>query len=189
LLRGRIQADCKPKSKSLCGFSRLNLRMANRNATHASTRAVSFGNLRPLRIGEEIAVKRARSAVGRRGVLAGLAGALATPTILQAENNYPRRTVRYINPFPAGGATDTLSRLFCAKMSELTGQQWIVDNTGGSGGNVGMDALAQLAPDGYTLGLGGVATSPMRWRSGGQARCGRWAPRPCPASTSIRGRR
>jgi tripartite-type tricarboxylate transporter receptor subunit TctC len=66
--------------------------------------------------------------------------------------------VRYINPFPAGGATDTLSRLFCAKMSELTGQQWIVENKGGSGGNVGMDALAQSPADGYTLGLGGIAS-------------------------------
>jgi len=63
----------------------------------------------------------------------------------------------YINPFPTGGATHTLSRLFCLKMSELTGQQWVVENRGGSGGNVGMDALAQSAPDGYTLGLGGIA--------------------------------
>ena len=43
-------------------------------------------------------------------------------------------------------------------MSELTGQQWVVENKGGSGGNVGMDALAQSAPDGYTLGLGGIAS-------------------------------
>ena len=66
--------------------------------------------------------------------------------------------MRYINPFPAGGATDTLSRLFCAKMSELTGQQWIVEYKGGSGGNVGMDALAQAPADGYPLGLGGIAS-------------------------------
>jgi hypothetical protein len=43
-------------------------------------------------------------------------------------------------------------------MSDLTGQQWIVENKGGSGGNVGMDALAQSAPDGYSLGLGGIAS-------------------------------
>ena len=77
---------------------------------------------------------------------------------MNAQGTYPSRTVRYINPFPAGGATDTLSRMFCAKMSELTGQQWIVENRGGSGGNVGMDALAQTAPDGYSLGLGGIAS-------------------------------
>jgi tripartite-type tricarboxylate transporter receptor subunit TctC len=103
-------------------------------------------------------VKRSKSAVGCRAVLAGLAGAFAAPAIVSAEGTYPNKPVRYINPFPAGGPTDTLSRLFCAKMSELTGQQWIVDNKGGSGGNVGMDALAQSAPDGYTLGLGGISS-------------------------------
>ena len=43
-------------------------------------------------------------------------------------------------------------------MAELSGQQWIVENRGGSGGNVGMDALAKSEPDGYTLGLGGIAS-------------------------------
>ena len=61
-----------------------------------------------------------------------------------AQGTYPNKTVRYINPFPAGGATDTLSRIFCAKMSELSGQQWIVENKGGSGGNVGMDVARQV---------------------------------------------
>jgi len=103
-------------------------------------------------------VKSSRSAVGRRTVLAGLGGTLAGPAIVSAQGTYPTKPVRYINPFPAGGATDTLSRLFCAKMSELTGQQWLVENKGGSGGNVGMDALAQSAPDGYSLGLGGIAS-------------------------------
>jgi tripartite-type tricarboxylate transporter receptor subunit TctC len=87
-----------------------------------------------------------------------LGGAVAAPAIVSAQGAYPNKTVRYINPFPAGGATDTLSRLFCAKMGELTGQQWVVDNKGGSGGNVGMDALAQSPADGYTLGLGGIAS-------------------------------
>jgi tripartite-type tricarboxylate transporter receptor subunit TctC len=42
-------------------------------------------------------------------------------------------------------------------MTELTGQQWIVENRGGAGGNVGMDALAKSDPDSYSLGLGGIA--------------------------------
>ena len=100
----------------------------------------------------------AKSLVGRRIVLSGLGGALAAPPVVWAQGTYPNKTVRYINPFPAGGATDTLSRMFCAKMSELSGQQWVVENKGGSGGNVGVDALAQSAPDGYTLGLGGIAS-------------------------------
>ncbi|MGE4080921.1 MAG: tripartite tricarboxylate transporter substrate binding protein, partial [Reyranella sp.] len=58
----------------------------------------------------------------RRRVLAGIGGALMAPAILsqsaRAQGTYPNKPVRYINPFPAGGATDTLSRLFCAKMAE-----------------------------------------------------------------------
>lgn len=97
-------------------------------------------------------------AFGRRSVLAGLTtGVLAAPAIVRAESAYPNRPVRYINPYPAGGPTDTLSRIFCAKMSELSGQQWVVENRGGAGGNVGMDALAKSDSDGYTLGLGGIA--------------------------------
>lgn len=107
-------------------------------------------------------MKTANSMLGRRLLLGGLSGALAAPALVSAvsaqSGTYPNRPVRYINPFPAGGATDTLSRLFCAKMQELTGQQWLVENKGGSGGNVGMDTLAQSAPDGYTLGLGGIAS-------------------------------
>jgi tripartite-type tricarboxylate transporter receptor subunit TctC len=102
-------------------------------------------------------MKPVKSAVGRRLVLGGLTGALAAPAIVSAQGPYPNKLVRYINPYPAGGPTDTLSRLFCAKMSELTGQQWVVENRGGSGGNVGMDVLAKSDPDGYTLGLGGIA--------------------------------
>ena len=107
-------------------------------------------------------MKSAKSRVGRRAVLAGLSGTLVAPAIVSAvsaqNGAYPNKTVRYINPFPPGGATDTLSRMFCAKLAELSGQQWVVENKGGSGGNVGMDALAQSPADGYTLGLGGIAS-------------------------------
>jgi tripartite-type tricarboxylate transporter receptor subunit TctC len=103
-------------------------------------------------------MSRVPAALSRRAIVSGILGAVAAPAIVRAQSAYPNKTVRYINPFPAGGATDTLSRLFCVKMSELTGQQWVVENKGGSGGNVGMDALAQSAPDGYTLGLGGIAS-------------------------------
>lgn len=99
-----------------------------------------------------------KSAVGRRTIVAGLAGALAAPAIVRAQGTYPNRLVRYINPFPAGGATDTLSRILCQKLTELSGQQFIVENRSGSAGNVGMDVLAKSDPDGYTLGLGGIAT-------------------------------
>ena len=107
-------------------------------------------------------MKIAKSAtVGRRVLLrsmSGLGALVAAPALISAQGTYPNKPIRYINPFPAGGPTDTLSRLFCTKMTEITGQQWLVDNKGGSGGNVGMDALAQSPPDGYTLGLGGISS-------------------------------
>jgi tripartite-type tricarboxylate transporter receptor subunit TctC len=98
----------------------------------------------------------------RRRALALSGGALAAPMIAsgiaQAANDWPNRPVKYINSFPAGGPTDVLSRLVCQKLSEMTGQQFVVDNRGGSGGNVGADAIAKSAPDGYTIGLLSVAS-------------------------------
>ncbi len=94
----------------------------------------------------------------RRAALGVLGGAMAAPMVVRAQEQWPNRPVRYINPFPAGGATDTLSRLYCQKMSEVTGQQFVVENRGGSGGDVGVDVVAKAAPDGYTIGLGGIAS-------------------------------
>jgi tripartite-type tricarboxylate transporter receptor subunit TctC len=133
--------------------------MRSEENTHRlrSTLPLLFGTLMRRKKGEETTMKSNKGALGRRLVLGGLGGALAAPAIVSAEGAYPNKLVRYINPYPAGGPTDTLSRLFCAKMTELTGQQWVVENRGGSGGNVGMDVLAKSDPDGYTLGLGGIA--------------------------------
>ena len=98
----------------------------------------------------------------RRRALALAGGALAAPMIAsgiaRAELDWPNRPVRYINLFPAGGPTDILSRIACQKLTELTGQQFIVDNRGGSGGNVGADAIAKSQPDGYTIGLMSVSS-------------------------------
>ncbi|MFC7541202.1 Bug family tripartite tricarboxylate transporter substrate binding protein [Siccirubricoccus deserti] len=89
-----------------------------------------------------------------------LAAGVAAPSALHAQGAgaWPNQSVRYINGFPPGGSTDILSRLFCAKMSEITGQQFVVENRSGSGGDVGLDAVAKSRPDGYTLGLGGIAS-------------------------------
>jgi len=99
----------------------------------------------------------------RRSTLGLVLGAvLGAPWVIgsqaRAQAAWPVRPVKFINPFPAGGATDTLSRLYCAKMSEITGQQWVVENIGGGGGDIGVAAYARSQPDGYTLGLGGVAS-------------------------------
>ncbi len=107
-------------------------------------------------------VQPATTHPSRRTALAQFGALLSAPFILGSESRaqaaWPTRPVRYINPFPAGGATDTLSRLFCAKMSELTGQQFVVENRGGGGGDIGVEAVARSAPDGYTLGLGGISS-------------------------------
>ena len=98
----------------------------------------------------------------RRRALGLIGGALASPWIIgsaaRAQAAWPNRPVRYINPYPAGGPTDTLSRLFCIAMSEATGQQFVVENRGGDGGDVGMAEVARSDPDGYMLGLGGIAS-------------------------------
>lgn len=101
-------------------------------------------------------------AFSRRRALALAGGALASPILglgaARAADDWPNKPVRYINSFPAGGPTDVLSRIACQKLSELTGQQFIVENKGGSGGNVGAEAIARSAPDGYTIGLYSVAS-------------------------------
>jgi tripartite-type tricarboxylate transporter receptor subunit TctC len=98
-----------------------------------------------------------RVIVPRRRVFAVMGGALAAPYlasgVARAADEWPTKPVRYINLFPAGGATDVLSRVVCQQLSEITGQQFVVENKGGSGGNVGADAIAKSAPDGYTVGL------------------------------------
>ena len=98
----------------------------------------------------------------RRRVLAAASGVFASPMlasgIARAQADWPTKQVRYINPFPAGATTDVLSRIVCQELSELTGQQFIVENKSGSGGNVGSDVLAKSAPDGYTVGLYTIAS-------------------------------
>ncbi len=78
--------------------------------------------------------------------------------VARAADDWPNKPVKYIVVFPAGGPTDTLSRIVCQELSEMTGQQFIIENKSGSGGNVGTDAIAKSAPDGYTIGLYTIAS-------------------------------
>ena len=103
-----------------------------------------------------------RTTVNRRALLTIVGSSIAAPLVPRtafSQVAWPARTVRYINGFPAGGATDTLSRIVCQKMSELAGQQFIVENKGGAGGVLGAEAVAKAQPDGYTVGLGGIASN------------------------------
>jgi len=71
---------------------------------------------------------------------------------------YPSRPVRIIVPFPAGGGVDLVNRILSSRLSEMLGQQIVVDNRSGAGGNVGADVAAKSTPDGYTLFACGVAS-------------------------------
>jgi len=70
-----------------------------------------------------------------------------------AQEAYPSRPVRFILPFPPGGGTDILGRLIAERLSASLGQPVVTENRGGAGGNVGAEAAAHSAPDGYTIVL------------------------------------
>jgi tripartite-type tricarboxylate transporter receptor subunit TctC len=69
----------------------------------------------------------------------------------QAAEHYPQRVVRIVNPYPAGGSVDLMARILAQKLSDDLGQQFIVENRSGGGGNTGSDSVAKAEPDGYTL--------------------------------------
>jgi tripartite-type tricarboxylate transporter receptor subunit TctC len=88
---------------------------------------------------------------------AAFAGLLALTGTAGAQN-YPTRPVSMIIPFAAGGPTDVLGRVVGARMSEVLGQQVLIENVGGAGGQLGSKRVADAAPDGYTMVLGTVGT-------------------------------
>jgi len=98
------------------------------------------------------------SAIGRRVVLGGLTGALAAPSIVSAQGTYPSKPVRYINPFPAGGATDTLARFLGERMRAILGQPVIIENVAGAAGSLGVGRAVRSPADGYTLSIGTSTT-------------------------------
>src|SRR5580692_10821872 len=75
-----------------------------------------------------------------------------------AAQNFPSHPMTLVIPFAAGGPQDVLGRIIAQRMSEILGQQVIVENVGGAGGGIGSLRVAEAAPDGYTLVLGSVGT-------------------------------
>jgi tripartite-type tricarboxylate transporter receptor subunit TctC len=97
----------------------------------------------------------------KRLTICAVAALLPGAALAQA---YPSKPVRMIVGFPAGGPADLFGRVLAQAMSANLGQQIVVDNRGGVGGVLGMDAVAKAAPDGYTLGLnnqGSLAMAPF----------------------------
>ncbi len=88
------------------------------------------------------------------GACAIVASFMASPSSWGQQ--WPNKPVRLINPFPAGGGTDTFARPLSATLSKQLGQQFIVENIGGAGGTVGAAQAARAAPDGYTFLIGAV---------------------------------
>ena len=73
--------------------------------------------------------------------------------------DYPNRPIRWVVPFPAGGPTDTLSRILAARLGEVWKAGIVIDNKGGAAGAIGTDIAAKAAPDGYTIQLGTQSTN------------------------------
>src|ERR1043166_7407160 len=74
---------------------------------------------------------------------------------------YPSKPLTMIIPFAAGGPTDVLGRVMAQRMSEILGQQVVVENVGGAGGMTGSKRVADAAPDGYTFVLGSGGPHPQ----------------------------
>jgi tripartite-type tricarboxylate transporter receptor subunit TctC len=87
--------------------------------------------------------------ITRRGVL-GAGAACAAFGIARAQEAWPARPIRIIVPFPAGGTTDLLARLYAQRLTETLGQSVVVENRGGGGGSIGADVVAK-STDGHTL--------------------------------------
>src|SRR5882672_9959831 len=91
--------------------------------------------------------------MGRRQLIATSAATILAPAVIgraQAQS-WPNRFVRLVVPFPPGGGTDAIARIVAGKLSEIWGQQMVVENRGGGASNIGHEAVARAEPDGYTI--------------------------------------
>ncbi len=91
--------------------------------------------------------------------LASVFATLSVSAPAQAADRFPDRPVRMIVPYAPGGATDITARQLAVKLSEVWGEQVIVDNRAGASGNIALELAARSTPDGYTLMVGNVSTN------------------------------
>ena len=86
----------------------------------------------------------------RRTLVSMLLASFVT-TAVMAQSTYPNKPVRLVVPFAAGGPNDVMARVLAQRLTQDTGQSWVVENKAGAGGVIGTDAVAKANPDGYTL--------------------------------------
>jgi tripartite-type tricarboxylate transporter receptor subunit TctC len=94
----------------------------------------------------------------KTALLRALAALLVAVAPFALADDYPSKPIHFIVPYPAGGPLDTVARLLGQKVAESVHQPVVVENRPGAGGNIGADAVAKSAPDGYTILMGAVAT-------------------------------
>src|SRR5450756_2115261 len=83
---------------------------------------------------------------------------LSASAFAQDSAKYPNRSIRMVVPFAPGGASDFVGRIISPKLTDVLGEQVVVDNRGGAAGNIGVELAARAVPDGYTILLGNVGT-------------------------------
>ena len=109
------------------------------------------------RSGREAVGQREECMISRRKLIrAAVLGPISSAALTAfggraIAQNYPARTIRWVVPYPPGGATDITARIVAAYLSEHIGQQVIIENRPGAGNNLGTEAVVNAAPDGYTL--------------------------------------
>ena len=92
------------------------------------------------------------------GCASFMAAALLFTSATAGAQSYPGKSIRFVVPFPPGGPADILSRTIGQNLAESWGQQVVIDNRAGAGGNIGAEIVAKAPPDGYTLLMGFVGT-------------------------------
>jgi tripartite-type tricarboxylate transporter receptor subunit TctC len=86
---------------------------------------------------------------------------LATAGLSAHAAAYPDKPIHFIVPYAAGGTTDLVARVVGERVAARLGKPVVIENKPGAGGNIGMDAVAKAAPDGYTLGMGAISTNAL----------------------------